>query len=154
VRGAMTDAAVAIEFASPTHADVLAAIHREAFTAGDAWSRDVMGLQLDLPTTFGLLHHPGGMILGRVAADEAEILTLAVLPAMRRRGIGSALLRAAMAHATDLGAQVMFLEVAVTNHAAHALYTAHGFAEAGVRHHYYSDGTNALVLRSTLRPRH
>ena len=55
-----------------------------------------MLLQLELPATFGLIHPLGGMILGRVAADEAEILTLAVAPAQRRRGIGSALLRAAM----------------------------------------------------------
>ena len=46
----------------------------------------------------------------------------------------------------------MFLEVAVTNHAARALYAAHGFTEAGLRRHYYSDGTDALILRSTLTP--
>ena len=93
------------------------------------------------------------MILARVAADEAEILTLAVDPGQRRRGLGSALLRAAMDRAAGLGAMSMFLEVAVTNHAARALYAAHGFIEAGLRRRYYSDGTDALVLRSTLSRR-
>jgi [ribosomal protein S18]-alanine N-acetyltransferase len=139
-----------IEAATAIHADAMAAIHRAAFPSAEAWSRDVMILQLDLPATFGFLHPDGGMILARVAADESEILTLAVCPVQRRRGLASALLRAAMDHAITLGAVTMFLEVAVTNHAARALYQAHGFAEAGLRRHYYSDGTNALILRSTL----
>ena len=128
----------------------MAAIHRTAFPPAESWSRDVMLLQLEVPATFGLIHSRGGMILGRVAADEAEILTLAVNPGQRRRGIGSALLRAAMDRAASLGATTMFLEVAVTNDPARALYAAHGFTEAGMRRHYYSDGTDALILRSTL----
>ncbi len=140
----------AIETVTTAHADVLAAIHRAAFSRAEAWSRDVMLLQLEVPATFGLLHPRGGMILARVAADEAEILTLAVSPEQRRRGIGSALLGAAKAHAARLGAVSMFLEVAVTNDAARALYSAHGFTEAGRRRRYYTDGTDALVLRSTL----
>ena len=55
-----------------------------------------------------------------------------------------------MARAANLGATLMFLEVAVTNDAARALYAAHGFTEAGLRRHYYTDGTDALILRSTL----
>ena len=141
-----------IEPATPAHADVLAAIHRTAFARGEAWSRDVMALQLEVPATFGMIHSLGGMILGRVAADEAEILTLAVTPAQRRQGIGSALLGAAMDRAAGQGAVSMFLEVAVTNDAARAMYAAHGFVEAGLRRHYYTDGTDALILRSTLSP--
>lgn len=139
-----------IETATRAHAEVLAAIHRAAFPRAESWSRDVMLLQLEVPSTFGLVHSLGGVILGRVAADEAEILTLAVDPEQRRRGIGSALLRAAMDRAASLGAVAMFLEVAVTNKAARAMYAAHGFTEAGVRRHYYTDGTDALILRSTL----
>jgi ribosomal-protein-alanine N-acetyltransferase len=129
----------------------MAKIHRAAFPPAEAWSRDVMLLHLELPQTVGLLHAGGGMILARVAADEAEILTLAVDPARRRQGIGAALLRAAMERAAGMGATAMFLEVAVTNQAARALYAAHGFTEAGLRRRYYADGTDALILRSTLR---
>ena len=92
------------------------------------------------------------MILARVAADEAEILTLAVHPERRRHGLGSALLGAAVDRAIASGARSMFLEVAVTNKAARALYAAHGFVEAGLRRRYYSDGTDALILRSTSLP--
>jgi ribosomal-protein-alanine N-acetyltransferase len=142
-----------IETATRAHADAMEAIHRTAFPPIDAWSRDVILLQLEIPATFGLISSRGGMVLGRVAADEAEILTLAVSPTQRRLGLGSALLGAAMERATGLGAAAMFLEVAVTNHAARALYEKHGFAEAGLRRHYYTDGTDALVLRSTLAAR-
>ena len=139
--------------ATPAHAGIMADIHRAAFSGFEAWSRDVMTLQLELPTTFGFIHSDGAMILAQAAADESEILTLAVYPGQRRRGIGSLLLRTAMDRAAARGAVSMFLEVAVTNHAARALYDSHGFIEAGLRPRYYSDGTDALVLRSTLSRR-
>jgi ribosomal-protein-alanine N-acetyltransferase len=139
-----------IRTATLAHAKVMSVIHRTAFPPAESWSRDVILLQLEMRATFGLISSLGGMILSRVAADEAEILTLAVDPAQRRRGLGSALLRAAMERAADLGATSMFLEVAVTNHAARALYMLHGFTEAGLRRRYYSDGTDALILRCTL----
>lgn len=139
-----------IETATWGHAGVMAEIHRTAFLPTEAWSRDVMLLQLGMQSTFGLVYCRAGMILGRVTADEAEILTLAVDPRQRRRGVGTALLGAAMARAADLGAAFMFLEVAVTNDAARALYAGHGFTEAGLRRRYYTDGTDALILRSTL----
>lgn len=139
-----------LQTASSAHAAVMAEIHRAAFPPAEAWSRDVVLLQLELPTTFGFVHSRGGMILARVAADEAEILTLAVHPAKRRQGLGAALLRAAMRRAAALGATSMFLEVAVTNRAARDLYAAHGFARSGLRRRYYTDGSDALVLRSTL----
>lgn len=143
-----------IEIATLCHADVMAAIHGAAFSAAEAWSREVILLQLGMPTAFGLVYSCAGMILARVVADEAEILTLAVEPGQRRRGIGAALLGAAMRRSADLGAARMFLEVAVTNAAARRLYASLGFTEAGRRRHYYADGTDALILRSTLSADH
>ena len=141
-----------IEDAAQAHADAMAEIHRAAFPAREAWSRDVIRLQLELPSGFGLIAPLGGMVLGRVMADEAEILTLAVIPAARRLGLGAALLRAAMDHAFRSGAAAMFLEVSVTNRAAQMLYAGHGFARAGLRRRYYADGTDALVLRAVSPP--
>ncbi len=130
--------------------DVMAAIHATAFAGQNAWSRDVFGLQLALPNVFGLLHPSGGTILVRVAADEAEILTLAVTPAARRGGIGAALLREATTLAAATGAAAGFLEVSVANIAAIQLYTGAGFIHVGRRRRYYSDGSDALVLRLDL----
>ena len=122
------------------HAAALAAIHAAAFPPGEAWGEDAIALQLALPGAFGLIDERGGMLLGRVAADEAEVLTLAVAPAVRRRGIAAALLRAAMARGQARGgATAMFLEVATGNAAALALYRREGFVEVGRRRRYYAD---------------
>jgi ribosomal-protein-alanine N-acetyltransferase len=130
--------------------EVLEAIHAESFTKADAWSRDVFALQLLMPNVIGLLHAAGGLILLRFAADEAEILTLAVAPAIRRGRIGTVLLQSAIQAAHANGAQSVFLEVSVLNTAALALYTASGFKQAGRRRQYYSDRSDALVLRMDL----
>jgi ribosomal-protein-alanine N-acetyltransferase len=136
--------------ASAADCDLMAAIHAAAFAAPDAWSRDVFSLQLALPNVFGLLCPSGGTILIRIAADEAEILTLAVSPEVRRSGIGSALIREATIRAATMGATVIFLEVSIANIAARRLYTRAGFCQAGMRPHYYSDNSHALVLRLDL----
>jgi ribosomal-protein-alanine N-acetyltransferase len=131
----------------------MAAIHATAFAPPDVWSRDVFMLQLALPNVFGLLSPSGGMILMRVAADEAEVLTLAVSPDARRRGLGATLLREATIQAGAMGARAVFLEVSVANVAAFQLYSRAGFIQAGRRPHYYSDNSDALVLRLDLAQR-
>ncbi len=134
--------------ADGAHAAVLAAIHAAAFAAAEAWGADAMRLQLALPGCFGWLRpDAAGFVLARVAADEAELLTLAVLPAARRRGLGAALLAAAAREAARRGARALFLEVADGNAGAQALYGAAGFAPVGRRSRYYPGGADALVLR-------
>ena len=91
--------------------------------------------------------------MARAAGDEAEILTLAVAPQARGRGLGRTLLRAAIIRAQAIGAQTMFLEVGADNPQALALYAGLGFAKVGTRKAYYSThsgGTDALVLRLSL----
>ena len=128
----------------------MAVIHADAFPAGESWGADAIFLQLALPGVFGLIAPAGGMLLARVASDEAELLTLAVMPAARRQGLGSALVRAAMREAAARGARTMFLEVSEANNAARGLYAASGFAEVGRRSRYYRNGAAALVLRAAL----
>lgn len=140
----------AIAAATPAHAEALAAIHRTAFPPREAWSSDAIALQLVMPGTFGLVEQKGGMLLARVAADQAEVLTLAVLPEQRQQGLGRTLLHAAMGEARRRGAANMTLEVAVNNVAARGLYDSAGFAQIGRRNRYYADGADALILRATL----
>jgi ribosomal-protein-alanine N-acetyltransferase len=79
--------------------------------------------------------------------DEAHITTFAVHPDWRRQGIGRRLLLAMIGLAEDLGAVRMTLEVRVSNEAAQALYSEHGFAIAGRRERYYTDdGEDAYVM--------
>ncbi len=135
-----------------TDAAALAALHEAAFPPADRWGADAIRLMLEMPGTFAI-HEPGqGFVLARVAAEEAEILTLAVHPAARRRGRGAALLAGAMMGAAARGAEAMFLEVAESNAAGRALYAAAGFSEVGRRRRYYPDGGDALVLRRSLMP--
>lgn len=88
---------------------------------------------------------PAGFCSWRqTAPDEAEILNIAVDPACRRRGVGSALLLAVCEEATG----AIFLEVAETNNPAIALYRKHGWEDAGVRPGYYNHGiVNAVVMK-------
>jgi ribosomal-protein-alanine N-acetyltransferase len=142
--------AEAIRKATTDHAEAMAAIHAAAFAAAERWTANVIAMQLALPQAFGLVDERGGMLLAWAAADEAEILTLAVVPAARRRGIASALLREAAKRARLAGARAMFLEVAVSNTAAQALYAQASFCQVGRRRRYYADGGDALVLRLEL----
>lgn len=132
------------------HAATMATIHAAAFRADEAWNANVMGLQLGILGAFGFLAEAGGMVLARVAATEAEILTIAVLPERQGTGLGRALLGAAMAEAAARGAREMFLEVAPGNTPARALYTSAGFTRVGQRKRYYPGGGDALVLRAAL----
>lgn len=139
-----------IEPATDAHAEAMALIHAQAFPPGERWGADAFALQLDLPGAFGFVAPEGGFVLARVALDEAEILTLAVDPAIQRGGIGRRLLESAVAGAAARGAAVMFLEVSARNRPAQALYAACGFTEIGRRARYYAGGVDALVLRALI----
>lgn len=138
--------------AGSQHAAWMAAVHAQCFPPRERWGSDAIALQLEMPGSFGLLHEAGGLVIWRLAADEAELLTLAVDPAVRRQGIGVALVQGAMEQAGARGAARMFLEAAVTNKAAQALYERCGFAQVGRRAGYYTDRSDALVLRADLAP--
>ncbi len=87
---------------------------------------------------------PEGFMLLSLAADEAEVLTLAVAPDSRRHGRGAALLAAATEAAAARGAMTIHLEVAKDNEAARALYAKAGFREVGHRRGYYERPTGRV----------
>ena len=72
-----------------------------------------------------------------MAAGEAELLTMAVLPTARRQGLGRQLLRELIARASAYRAAAIWLEVRVSNLAAIGLYREAGFVEIGRRNAYY-----------------
>lgn len=131
------------------HATVFAAIHAESFNGEDRWTAEDFTAQLALPGVFGLIEPSGAFILMRQAADEAEVLTLAVAPAVRRHGHARALLVAAHDRLKASGAVTVFLEVAAGNVAARTLYDALGYRTVGVRHAYYGP-TDAWIMRRDL----
>ncbi len=114
----------------------LARLHALAFVVPRPWSAgEFAGLTARADTI--LIGDGDGFLLGRVIADEAELLTLAVAPEARRRGIGAALVGAFLARSAERGAATAFLEVAADNAAAIALYSAAGFARTGLRKGYF-----------------
>jgi ribosomal-protein-alanine N-acetyltransferase len=80
---------------------------------------------------------PVAFVCARIAADEAELLNLAVLPLYRRQGIATQLLHAVMTEAARIGARRIFLEVRSSNIAALDLYAKLGFSVSGRRRGYY-----------------
>ncbi len=131
----------------------MAALHAAAFTTPRPWSQTEIADLLASPFVFAL-HEPGGFLLGRVVAGEAELLTIAVAPEQRRAGLGRRLVTAFLTKAARRGAESAFLEVAEPNAPARALYAACDFQPAGRRRAYYHrpDGTaeDALILVRTL----
>ena len=94
-----------------------------------------------------------GLAVARTAADEAELLSIAVAPEARRHGCGRALLDALIKALPGRGAAALFLEVAEPNRAARRLYGRAGFTEVGRRRNYYAGrhGTaDALIMRRAL----
>lgn len=91
-----------------------------------------------------------GFLILRQVAGDAEILNVAVLPAARRKGIGSNLLREALRWANKQDISKIHLEVRASNVAAIRFYEAHGFQTAGQRRGYYSQPPDDAVLLSLL----
>jgi ribosomal-protein-alanine N-acetyltransferase len=141
--------------ATRADAAALAQVHATSFAA--AWSGDEILRFATDPGGFALVADEAGeaaaFILFRVLAGEAEVLTLAVRPPFRRRGVAQALLEAALALAAPT-AQAMLLEVAADNPGALALYAGAGFRTVGRRAGYYArpgaPAVDAIVMRRTL----
>ena len=135
--------------------DRIMAVMEAAFDPayGESWTRRQVGDALVLPNTYYLLagadgHAPGdgehavGFVLSRGAADEEELLLIAVDPRHRGRGIGTALLERFMAEARRRGVTRLFLEMREGNR-AESMYLRRGFAAVGRRRAYYRRGTGA-----------
>lgn len=134
-------------------AAALAALHARCFVVPRPWTAREFSAFLADPAVF-LSGDGTGFALGRVAGGEAELLTLAVAPEIRGRGVGAGLVTGFLEGATRRGAETAFLEVAADNAAALVLYGRAGFVMAGRRSEYYrrADGTgvDALIMRHEL----
>lgn len=137
-----------VRAAPPEDAAILATLHAAAFES--PWSAGEIAALMATPGVFALTIDMQGFILCRSIAGEAEILTLAIVPAWRRHGVGRLLVEAAAGLAAQGGADSLFLEVAHDNAAALALYATAGFERVGLRRGYYASGADAVVMRRAL----
>jgi [ribosomal protein S18]-alanine N-acetyltransferase len=136
--------------------EALSALHRRCFQTPAPWSAANFAAFAADPLVFLLIEGDAGFLLGRAVAGEAELLTLAVAPEARRRGLGRKLVGRFLYQARLRGAERAFLEVAADNAAGIALYESAGFSRVGLRRGYYQtpDGNriDALVLARDLPP--
>lgn len=133
---------VSLLWAAPEHAAEIAAIHRELFDP--PWSEKSIVDLLEHPASTAFVAVTAGnpktvigFVLGQLAADEAEILTIGVTKGWQKNGIGLKLVEGLARAVKRAEAKKLFLEVATDNEGALALYTKAGFVGVGLRRGYY-----------------
>jgi len=135
--------------ARPADAAAIAALHGVSFQRG--WGEDeVLRLLLERNVVTQRMTAGGkliGFIMSRLAAGEAEILSVAIAPGWRGRSLSRQLLDLHLRRLAGLGIRAVYLEVGEHNVPACRLYSRARFKEVGRRHGYYEDGATALVLR-------
>jgi len=136
---------------SPDQIDDVLAVEESSFS--NPWTRDMYLSELEnRGVSFCFLARDDAQrIVGFCSfwrvLDELHINNLAVLPSMRRAGIGSALLTRVLQEGAIMGARRATLEVRRSNSAARLLYERFGFAIAGIRRAYYTNPVeDALIL--------
>lgn len=108
-----------------------------------------------IKNSFGVtISSDAGFVVGRVTADEAEIINLGVLPDCRQEGHGTDLLAQFEKEVLASGAEMILLEVSADNKAALALYKTRDFTRVGRRRKYYENAqgiaTDAFILKKLL----
>jgi len=141
-----------ISAARPNDAAAIAALHSASFQRG--WSEDeIRRLLIDSNVVAHRAMLAGtiiGFIVSRMAAGEAEILSIAIAHIRRGRGYAGPLLDLHLRQLAGYAVRAVFLEVDEHNTAARALYRRAGFHEVGRRQGYYQSGNAAFVLRRDL----
>ncbi len=134
-------------------ADVMA-VERAAYSAGwpsTAFERELT--QNAMARYVVLRESADGPVAGFggiwLMVDEAHVVTVAVLPDVRGKGYGRALVHGLLNVAIEHNMALATLEVRTSNEAARALYRAYGFYEVGVRKRYYSDNHEDAVIMTT-----
>ena len=149
---------VSLLWAAPERAAEIAALHARLFKP--SWDAAAIKSLLENPASTSLVAVAGepkavvGFVIGQLAADEAEILSVGSAPDWQRAGLGRMLVEGLIRAARRGESKRLFLEVAEDNIAAMALYRSLSFDETGRRKRYYErpDGpaADALILALNL----
>jgi ribosomal-protein-alanine N-acetyltransferase len=130
------------------------AVERASYSAGwpaTAFERELT--QNAMARYLVLRSSPPGPVVGFgglwLMVDEAHIVTVAIVPSERRRGLGSIVVHGLMSLAIEQQMALATLEVRVSNEAARALYAMYGFYEVGLRKRYYADNHEDAVIMTT-----
>ena len=154
--GLFSRATAVVEPAKLRDAPHLAALHAASFHRGwgEAEFEEMLSQRNTLAHRLRLGSRLIGFAVSRIAADEAEILSIAIAPPQRGRGWSRQLLLTHLGHLAGHGVRTVYLEVEENNQPARRLYDRAGFAVAGRRERYYREAggaqLNALVMRRDL----
>jgi ribosomal-protein-alanine N-acetyltransferase len=154
--GLFGGATAVVESASLRDAPRLAQLHAASFHRGwgEGEFEDMLSQRNTLVHRLRLRSKFIGFAVSRIAADEAEILSIAIASGHRGRGLSRQLLVTHLGHLAGRGVRTVFLEVEENNLPARRLYDRAGFAVAGRRERYYREAggeqLNALVMRRDL----
>jgi [ribosomal protein S18]-alanine N-acetyltransferase len=147
---------VSLLWAGPDQAGAIAGLHTQLFNP--PWDEAGIRTLLDHPASTAFVAMIGnpksavGFVMGQIAADEAEILSIGVAEPWQRKGIGRRLVDGLARAVKKAEGRSIFLEVAADNPAALGLYRRLGFQEAGRRKDYYArpGGKSVDAMRLTL----
>ena len=125
----------------------MAELHRAEPTGQRAWSEAEFSAMLSASNALSVTCD-AGFALGQVIVDEAELFLIMTKPEHRKQGIGHHILATFEQQAFQNAVRRIILEVADTNEAARALYSANGYQQIAVRKNYYTfpDGSHADAI--------
>ena len=146
-----------IRQAQPDDFETLWSIDQECFPPGIAYSRQELRFYMRYRGAFTLVANDdssakiAGFLVAHVGGT-GHVITIDVIPAARRSGVGSQLLTGAEDYLREKGSRAVGLETAVDNLSALAFYKRHGYSVIKTWPRYYSNGVDALVLKKNLKP--
>lgn len=147
----MGEETATINFRCMTEDDLATVVQIEAMSFYDAWNENMLRNELRNNLTYYLVMESSGKLIGYagfwLVAGEAQITRVAITAAERGQGYGTRLTAALISKAWELGADAITLEVRESNLAAQKAYLTCGFANEGLRPHYYEDNhENAVIM--------
>lgn len=135
--------------------DLVAVLAIEQLSFSTPWKREHFVHELGARHSFPFVALCDGSVVGYVCLmslfEEAQILDIAVAPALRGLGVARDLLEYATDVARQQGAELLALEVRSTNGAAIALYERNGFVRTGLRQKYYDGRDDAVLMEKNVR---
>ncbi len=133
--------------------DRILELEKEIFP--EPWSRRFFPADPHRSGVLCLVAEADGQVVGYIVASgksRVHIANIAVIPGLRRRGIGRMMIRAAEEFGRSIGAGLFLLEVRESNRSARSFYRSLGFVGAGVKQYYYSNGEDAILMKREILP--
>ncbi len=148
----------AIRDYKPSDFDTLWRIDQTCFAPGISYSRAELKLYILRPGSFTLVAEEGsasasgiaGFLVAEAERGSGHIITIDVVAAARRSGVGSLLLSTAEERLRAARCRSVELETAVDNISALSFYKRHGYSVVRTYPRYYSNGVDALILEKSL----